>query len=174
MQYNVAQLLKEPTGATRSVELNQGPESRGGYSPDGLAGRMQFLRTHQGLLVRGNVKARVSLTCSRCLNEFVDAAQLDLEEEFFPRVDVNTGQRMPLPSDTEGTIIDVNHVLDLTEVLRQYVIAAQPIKPLCRADCSGLCQECGVDLNKENCTCGEGTRDPRWAGLAALLRESEA
>lgn len=172
MRYNVAQLLKEPTGSTRSVELDQEPESRPGFA-DALGGRVQFLRTHQGLLVRGSVKARVSLTCSRCLNEFVGATQLALEEEFFPRVDVNTGQRMILPPDAEGTIIDANHVLDLTEVLRQYVIAAQPVKPLCRDNCAGLCQECGVDLNRENCTCGAGPRDPRWDALAALLRQSE-
>ncbi len=176
MRYNVAQLLKEPTGSTRSVELDQGlaqaPASRPGFA-DSLGGRVQLLRTHQGLLVRGNVKARMSLACSRCLNEFVGATQLALEEEFFPRVDVNTGQRMTLPSDTEGTIIDANHVLDLTEVLRQYVIAAQPVKPLCRANCAGLCQECGVDLNQENCTCGAGPRDHRWDALADLLHQSE-
>ncbi len=176
MRYNVAQLLKEPTGSTRKVELGQGaePASEGCFvGADAFGGEVQFLRTHQGLLVRGRVDARVALTCSRCLSEFVDFARLAVEEEFFPLVDVNTGQRMALPEDSEGTLIDANHVLDLTEVLRQYVIAAQPIKPLCRRDCFGLCQECGVDLNREDCKCGEGRLDSRWDDLAALLHESE-
>ena len=172
MQYNVAQLMKEPTGSTREIELNQEPEGVD-YVADAVGGRVQFLRTHQGLLVRGDVEARVALTCSRCLNEFVGSSLLVLEEEFFPLVDVNTGQRIGLPLDNEGTTIDANHMLDLTEVLRQYVVAAEPIKPLCRLDCSGLCQECGANLNQENCTCGEGLRDPRWDTLAALLHESD-
>lgn len=172
MQYNVAQLLKEPTGATRSVPVDSGMAASGAPAV-AYRGRVQLLRTHQGLLVRGRVNAAVPLTCSRCLKDFVNPASLDLEEEFFPRVDVNTGSRMTLPADYEGTVIDTNHVLDLAEVLRQYSIAAQPIKPLCRPECSGLCPECGVDLNCEECQCGGLPIDPRWDALAALLNQSE-
>ena len=172
MQFNVAQLLKEPTGSTRSVDLSQEPEG-GRRVAEAIGGRLQFLRTHQGLLVRGNLDSKVVWTCSRCLKEFVGTSALAVEEEFFPLVDVNTGQRIELPDDADEAVIDANHVLDLTEVLRQYVIAAQPIKPRCRVDCSGLCPECGVDLNSEKCTCGEDLRDPRWDTLAALLHESE-
>ena len=173
MRYNVAQLLKEPTGATRSVPVNRTPED-GEFVAEGIGGTVQLLRTHQGLLVRGRVEARLLMSCGRCLKEYVGATPLAVEEEFFPLVDVNTGQRMPLPADSDGTVIDANHVLDLTEVLRQYVIAAQPVKPLCRADCAGLCPECGADLNNENCVCAAEALDPRWASLAALLRESES
>lgn len=172
MQYNVAQLLKEATGAVRNVDVEG--ETAG---PEGGAviyqGRVEFLRTHQGLLVRGQVAASVPLTCGRCLNEFKLPASLDVEEEFFPLVDVNTGRRVAFPADYEGTPIDTNHVLDLTEILRQYSIAGQPIKPLCRADCSGLCQECGADLNLEECKCGEAPVDPRWGALTALLNQSD-
>ena len=171
MQYNVAQLLKEATGSVRYVAV-----AGEGAGPEGGAvsyqGRVELLRTHQGLLVRGNVAARVPLTCSRCLNEFQFPASLDVEEEFFPLVDVNTGRRMAASPDYDGTPIDANHVLDLTEILRQYSIAGQPIKPLCQEDCSGLCQECGADLNFDECRCGEPTIDPRWDALAALLKQS--
>ena len=173
MQYNVAQLLKEATGATRSVIVDGGTAG-----PDGGAvtyqGRVEFLRTHQGLLARGLVAALVPLVCSRCLNEFEYPASLELEEEFFPLVDVNTGRRVEIPVDYEGTPIDTNHVLDLTEVLRQQSIAGQPIKPLCRVNCSGLCQDCGGDLNQEECQCSAAPVDPRWASLAALLNDSES
>lgn len=172
MQYNVAQLLKEATGATRSVLVDGGTVGSDGGAVS-YQGRVEFLRTHQGLLARGNVAALVPLTCSRCLNEFEFPASLELEEEFFPLVDVNTGQRAAYPVDYEGTPIDANHVLDLTEILRQYSIAGQPIKPLCRVNCSGLCQECGADLNQEECQCNEAPVDPRWAALAALLDKSD-
>ena len=173
MQYNVAQLLKEPTGATRRVRVETEPEYAGGLAAI-YAGNLEFLRTHQGLLVRGQVRASVAASCSRCLNEFANPSQLDVEEEFYPVVDVNTGRRLALTDDDEATGIDANHVLDLAEVLRQYTLAAQPIKPVCRADCPGLCQECGADLNNESCQCGEAAIDPRWGDLAALLNQSEA
>ena len=177
MQYNVAQLLKEPTGATRRVQVGSESERLEG-APINYTGSVQLLRTHQGLLVRGQVDAGMRLTCSRCLSEFVCSCTLDVEEEFLPLVDVTTGRRLTLTDEAEGTvlegtIIDTSHVLDLTEVLRQYSIASQPIKPLCQKGCSGLCQECGADLNKEACQCSGSAIDPRWGALAALLNESE-
>lgn len=172
MQYNVAQLLKEPTGATRRVGVD-GDLSVAGSLKAGCQGNVELVRTHQGLLVRGMVDANVTTTCSRCLNDFANLSPLDVEEEYFPLVDVNTGRRLDLPWDYEGTIIDTTHILDLTDLLRQCTLAAQPIKPLCQQNCQGLCQECGVDLNKENCVCSGAAIDPRWSALAALLDQSE-
>lgn len=173
MRYNVAQLLKEPIGATRSYRLPEEPAAGPECGAEALSGAVQFLRTHQGVLARGAAEAQVTQTCGRCLREFTGLSRLRIEEEFFPQVDVNTGRRLALPADTDGTAIDANHILDLTEVLRQSLVAAQPMKPLCRPDCSGLCPECGADRNDENCACGPAARDPRWGALTALLRESE-
>lgn len=172
MQYNVAQLLKESTGAVRRVVV-EGELALAGGASAWYDGRIELLRTHQGLLVRGTVAATAPLGCGRCLNEFAGRSQIEVEEEFFPVVDVNSGRRMELPWDYEGTTIDESHVLDISEVLRQCTIAAQPIKPLCREECQGLCQECGVDLNESECMCSGGAIDPRWEALAALLNQPE-
>ena len=172
MQFNVAQLLKEPTGATRHVGVAGELDVPGSLTAD-CRGNVEFVKTHQGLLVRGQVNASVTTTCSRCLGEFASLSPLEVEEEYFPLVDVNTGRRLDLPWDYEGTVIDNTHVLDLADLLRQCTLAAQPIKPLCRQDCQGLCQECGSDLNRENCVCSGDGIDPRWGALAALLNKSE-
>ncbi|MDE2844665.1 MAG: DUF177 domain-containing protein [Chloroflexota bacterium] len=172
MQYNVAQLLKESTGAVRWVAVAGELAMPGGASA-WYDGGMELLRTHQGLLVRGTVAATAPSGCSRCLNEFASRCQIEVEEEFFPVVDVNTGRRMEPPWDYDGTTIDESHVLDISEVLRQCTIAAQPIKPLCNEECQGLCQECGVDLNESKCMCSGGDIDPRWEALAALLNQPE-
>jgi uncharacterized protein len=42
------------------------------------------------------------------------------------------------------------------------------MKPLCRADCSGLCPTCGKDLNEGQCNCERTEIDPRWAKLSKL------
>ena len=174
MQYNVAQLLKEPIGATRSYRLKDEKAAGQGSGADYISGSVQFLRTHQGVLARGEVDAQVGQTCGRCLREFTGSSRLLVEEEFFPQVDVNTRRWLTRPADVDGMVIDANHILDLTETLRQSVVAAQPMKPLCREDCSGLCPECGANRNDETCTCGDDVRDSRWGALAALLRESES
>lgn len=168
MQYNVAQLLKEPTGTTRRIDVRGELDVSGSVLAE-CQGSVELVRTHQGLLARGVVDAHVTSTCSRCLDEFASLSPLDVEEEYFPLVDVNTGRRLDLPWDYEGTVIDSTHILDLTELLRQCALAAQPIKPLCRRDCQGLCQECGADLNMDNCVCSGAGIDPRWSALTALL-----
>ena len=62
-------------------------------------------------------------------------------------------------------------MLDLSDVLRQYLLTDEPLKVLCREDCLGLCPECGADLNTEKCKCDAPDIDPRWGALAALIGE---
>jgi uncharacterized protein len=39
------------------------------------------------------------------------------------------------------------------------------LKVTCRADCKGLCPQCGKNLNQEQCSCSREVEDPRWAAL---------
>jgi len=38
-------------------------------------------------------------------------------------------------------------------LLRQEIILHFPVVSVCSKSCKGLCPVCGVDLNKENCSC---------------------
>ena len=169
MQYNVAQLLKEPTGATRSYQVEQRLTGVSGIT-DRVWGQLDMLRTHQGILVKAKLDIESTLMCSRCLGESTRLSTLFIEEECFPTIDLHAGRKLPSPAEEEAALrIDARHSLDLHEVLRQYVIAEGPMKPLCRQDCLGLCQRCGINLNQARCDCDAGHRNQRWAALVALL-----
>ena len=171
MHYNLAQLLKEPTGSTRDYEVDDsfpGPENGG----DRAQGWVRVIRTHQGMLVRAELETQVKLTCSRCISQFELLSVLIMEEESFPTIDPATGRKTEPPEEAEGVIhLNAQHVLDMTEVVRQYVLTEVPIKPLCREECLGLCPGCGSDLNKEKCKCNAVPADSRWGSLAELLTE---
>ena len=171
MYYNLAQLLREPTGSTRDYEVDDlfvGPE--GGM--DRAQGWVRVIRTHEGFIVRAELETQVNLTCSRCLDGFESQSDLIMEEESFPIDDPKTDQTTESTEETLGEIhLDDQHILDMAEVVRQYVITAVPIKPLCCEECSGLCPECGANLNREKCKCDTASVDPRWGPLAALLTE---
>ena len=171
MYYNLSQLLKEPTGSIRDYEVGgsfEGPEEK----IDWATGRVQVIRTHQGFLVRARLEIQVQLTCSRCLCRFLFNFPLVVEEESFPIVDPFTGKLTGPPEEAEGVIhLDDQHVLDMQDVIRQYVLTEVPIKPLCLEGCSGLCPECGINLNEDVCSCEEVSADPRWDSLASLLTE---
>jgi uncharacterized protein len=53
-------------------------------------------------------------------------------------------------------------------LVRELLVLDKPAHPLCRADCKGLCPQCGIKLNEEACSCTAETLDPRLAPLSRL------
>ena len=170
MLYNVSQLLREPIGSTRRLALDGVLTEGAGDSIVGRAeGTLLLVRVHHGLLLNASVEVLAGVDCARCLTEFERRSTLDIEEECYPTIDPQTGRKMFPPDEAEGVVhIDTRQILDLSDVLRQYLLTTEPLKSLCRPDCRGLCPECGANLNLEKCTCAE-IIDPRWAALTELL-----
>jgi len=168
MQINVSQLLKAPIGSIRNYEV-KGIIDIAGNNKGSIAGdRTKFLRTDRGILAKVKLHTEVEVTCSRCLSSFNYPLTLNFEEEYFPKVAVVGGTPSPLPGEPGCFTIDEHHVLDLTEAIRQYALLAIPMKPLCTANCAGLCPNCGHNLNQGPCNCPHRGGDPRWSKLKEL------
>ncbi len=166
MRMNVAQLLKAAIGTIRNHEVSGVVDTGGGSST--VRGGVSLMRTDRGILVRGRLQTGVEITCSRCLAPFCYPLVLDIEEEYFPAVDAASGTACLLPDEPGSFTIDEQHVLDLSEAVRQYELLAIPMKPQCRPDCAGLCSGCGQNLNLGACGCPTRPVDPRWAALTEL------
>ena len=173
MRYNVAQLLKGPTGARRQYDLK---EESGNLDPElepirPLLGTVTLMRTSQGILVTGKLRTALQVTCRRCLEPCSTEVELNLEEEFHPTVRIAEAVLDEVPDEEydEALLIDEHHTLDLSEVIRQGLWLAIPMESLCRPDCAGLCPHCGGNLNAGECQCDQIPTDPRWAALQALL-----
>ena len=167
MLFNVSSLLQEGLGATRSHEVDAVVSVRGGV-PEGVSGTVELMTTNTGVLVRAHLRMVEPESCSRCLKPLEELVPLDFEEEFQASVDPGTGAPLPPPADADAFVIDASHVLDLTEAVRQYREVSLLMQPLCRADCKGLCPQCGKDLNLGDCACESGPASSTWAKLAAL------
>jgi len=79
----------------------------------------------------------------------------------------------PHEGDSNGHFIRVI-VADtqaIFRVLAEQVLLALPMKAICRSDCRGLCPQCGVNLNNEECRCESHAADPRTAPLARLKQD---
>lgn len=114
----------------------------------------------QGVSVSGTVRARWVGECRRCLEEVVGTAEVDVKE-VFERTPTE-GETWPLDPDE----------IDLEPVVREAVLLALPLAPLCREDCQGpdperfpavVESEDGAAEEPE-----EPPRDPRWAALDEL------
>ena len=166
VQINVSQQLKAPIGSVRNYEVDETVDMTDGSIL--VQGQVGLMRTDRGILTRGALQTKIEFTCSRCLSLFRLPLALTIEEEYFPTTDVLTGISIPVPDEPGSFTIDEHNILDLTEAIRQYALLASPMKPLCRADCAGLCPTCGGNLNQVQCDCPPLPADPRWSKLSEL------
>lgn len=124
-----------------------------------LAGTLLVDNVGSRFLVHGELAACGSTQCSRCLADF--ELSWDVPVEFLILRDV-AGEE----ADQEALVIlQSDGEVDLTPVLRECLILAFPLAPVCRPECRGLCAQCGTDLNEGSCDCAEQEVDPRWEGL---------
>lgn len=173
MQMNVAQQLKAAVGAVRDYEVNEVVDITGSGHESLVQGEVTLIRTDRGILVKGELHTEIEMTCCRCLSLFKCPLNINIVEEFFPTVNIITGALTPLPDEPGCFTINGQHVLDLTEALRQYALLFIPMKPLCRPDCAGLCPSCGHNLNRGPCHCPAQVADPRWSELSKVASTGE-
>jgi uncharacterized protein len=166
---NVAGLLREPAGATRTVELGSldwGPA--GPRPPRRVLGTLRLQRTNRGILASGRARTLARRTCIRCLDEFDEPVDVELNEEFLPSVDPTSGAPVAVDAaEADVARIDAHHEIDLTALLADELALAEPMHPLCRPDCPGLCVVCGARLDAADHPDHAGSEvDPRLAALA--------
>jgi uncharacterized protein len=168
MEINVAQLLKSPIGAVREYEVEGDIDIAGDGTSCMVTGKVSLTRTDSGILARGRLVTEVGLTCSRCLGPLRCPLNINIEEEYYPTIDIVTGAKLATPEDGEHFTIDERHIQDLTEAVRQAAVVSIPMKPLCKDDCAGLCPVCGHNLNQGACGCPPREEDTCWAVLKKL------
>ena len=135
---NVTQLLKEPVGSSQSHDISG---TIGGEVEGFVEGKAKVIRIKRGVLVQCKLNAEVRLICSRCIEAFLCPMSFTAEEEFIPISDVSGDVALPSLEQSEEFTIDDRNILDLGELIRQYVLLNLPMKPLCRVDCPGIKEE---------------------------------
>jgi len=119
----------------------------------------------EGVLVSGTARVQASGECVRCLDPITIELGLDLQELFaYPES----------ASAESGEIAQVeDELVDFRPVLRDAVVLALPLQPVCRDDCLGLCATCGVRLNDDPDHQHDQV-DPRWAALGGLVESDSS
>lgn len=167
---NVASLLAEPGGSVRDyvfddLHLDLGDDLSLARPADA---RFRLTRTNRGLLVDGDVRATLAETCSRCLEPIEVEVHEDIDEEALPSVDLATGAPLDHADEPEVARLTRHHEIELEPFVREAILLAEPIAPLCRPDCPGLCPDCGEELSSGPHDHGETPIDPRLEALRAF------
>ena len=112
----------------------------------------------EGILVGGTVRGVFALECRRCLKDFEEPFGVELSE-------VVPYEPQPGAEDEYQIVGDHVH---LEPIVRDTVLLAMPVNPVCKPDCRGLCPECGADRNVTDCGHAAERVDLRWQPLQQL------
>lgn len=130
---------------------------------------LHFCRTPTGVRVRGQISSDLQLHCSRCSELF----HLPVSEGFEVRYRGPLGESVEEEHELGRDELDVSFLNGVTinvgGLVRENLLLALPVQPVCNKGCRGLCPRCGVNWNGGTCRCSSTGHDPRWKKLESLL-----
>lgn len=106
------------------------------------------------LIVQGTLKMDFVCLCARCGDEFSRRMKISDFCRSFP-------------------LTSKNELINLTADVREDILLALPMVAVCSAGCRGLCNVCGVNLNRANCKCKQQARTDPWRALDGLRLSRE-
>ncbi len=171
LRYNVADLLRSAPGTSEhhDVSVTDLPLADEMELAGPVTGHIRLTNSGRGILMQGHLETALLEPCSRCLRPARAEVSLDIEEEALPSVDLDNGLPLDDSDEPEALRLDDHHELDLAPVISDAISLAEPIAPLCRPDCPGLCRICGADLTADpGHAHPEPEVDPRLEVLAGL------
>jgi len=158
---------KKQFSYTSKVELREI-----GQEPE-ITVNVELTNARTRIIVQGKLITTVDLECSRCAEPFRKEIEVDLYEEFLPEGSEE------LREDKDLSLTDLNlftysdDEVDLDEIVRQNIISALPMRPICNDTCRGLCGICGENLNTKKCSCEVEQIDRRLMPLQKFKKDSQ-
>jgi uncharacterized protein len=143
---------------------------------------VRFEAVSEGVLATGTVIAPLAGECARCLAPLTTTVTASFQELYLYPEDRHDKhgkhdrheKHEEDEEDDDERYLD-GDLLDLEPALRDAVVLALPMSPLCRDDCPGLCAECGAPLAEAGPDHGhDDATDPRWAALEKLEKIEKA
>ncbi len=176
LTYPLAGLLAEPPGSSRDyviegVALDLG-EDLVAEAP--LGGTLHVVRTNRGVVVTADLATSLVATCGRCLRPTSVPIRVRVEEEVLPSLDIASGLVLDRTAEPDVLRLTDHHELELEALAREAIQLAEPIAPVCRPDCPGLCPECGADLAAGAHEHAAASIDPRLEALREVQVDGEA
>lgn len=124
----------------------------------------------EGILATGQVHAVAIGECTRCLDSITFPIN-QMFQELFEYESKPDRKQKSKATDTDDLDVDdafflVGDFLNLETPIRDAIVLALPINPLCDEDCAGLCVTCGEKWESLPDNHEHEVIDARWTGLA--------
>lgn len=164
LRINVGFLLCQSAGSSREFEFDETiVQVADDLDVHDFKGSIVMTRTAQGLYAQGEIRAAMPLECVRCLCEYPQELKIAIHDLFLYPPEIGADPLLVIPE---------TGMLDLSGIIREYLLLDVPIQPLCKPDCQGLCSICGSKLSESKCEHPPADIDPRLSVLQTLLEDS--
>ena len=107
----------------------------------------------------------IEALCDRCLTEVPISIGIAFSKEF--QIEE---QRLVFEDLDEAGYIE-GQILDTDRLVYDEILVNWPMKVLCKDDCKGICNKCGINLNLQDCTCDRTVVDPRMAAIQDIFNK---
>lgn len=175
--FDTHELGRRPGALQRQTREIPAPRDLGIHGvigvPEGapVALELRLESVMDGVLVTGTARAQAEGECVRCLEPVGLELEADFQEMFsYPDAD-DRGRVIAEPGDDaeddEDRLLLEDGLFDLEPLLRDAVVLALPMQPVCQEDCPGLCSQCGARLADDPDHHHDAV-DIRWAALQGL------
>ncbi|HET6147733.1 MAG TPA: DUF177 domain-containing protein [Polyangia bacterium] len=134
----------------------QCPDLGAGVGADGLALRGVLERSGDDVLLRGDLRGTLETSCGRCLEGARVEVDVPVTVTFVEKG--AAGDRDVDADDDDDIVFFEGGEIDLGAEVRDEILLAMPLNPLCREGCLGLCAVCGGNRNHAPCDCEERQR----------------
>ena len=127
---------------------------------------IQLTFTHTGdkhIDIVAKVSVTLNIPCDRCLEEVRTTISLETSKE----VDLNETAES---DDADETIFMNGTEFDSERFVYGEILVNLPMKVLCDANCKGICNRCGTNLNHASCGCDTTELDPRMAKVLEVFK----
>ena len=122
------------------------------------------------VILKGSVSTEMEMICSRCLEPLRYKVRSNVSSLYVPGQETDD---LDLEVELHASDIEVEYYtddrIDLTQAVYDQMMLSLPLVRLCKGDCQGICPQCGINRNKNNCQCSDkDSVDPRLAVLKTL------
>jgi uncharacterized protein len=141
-------------------------------SPVHWRGEIRF--ADPGYLLTATYSYTQTLSCQRCLEPLEQPVEEEMTLLLVPGAQAPASPEHELAEEELGVVeVPEDGDVDLRPLLVEQIQLNVPMRPLCKADCAGLCPTCGKNLNDGPCGCEQKEIDPRWKALEAFRGSGE-
>jgi uncharacterized protein len=164
----------EFSGETTIPVADLGGEPLVSLSPVRMSGTVTAV--DEDYFLEGELTFSGELACARCLVPYAFSEALPLHLRLRKRTAparpekgrAEEGEELEMDAAELDVVAFDEPILPFSEIAREQVLMAIPMKPLCREECRGLCPECGKDRNAADCGCDARRVDPRLEVLKSF------